>query len=553
MNLLLSDDYLLQDYPENITNTIRSGHATTLRFNRQGDYLASGRVDGTVVVWDLETMGVARKLRGHNKSITFLSWSRCGQYLLTTCQGWKAILWDLQDGNRLREVRFRAPAYMAELHPWNHLQFVAALFEEQPVLVDVTDPVDVKHILPSAPKRSNSDGDAALREKQAKEDAKQMTTCAVWSTTGDHILAGTNKGKLNIIDAKTYEIIYSDKICAGVITTMRMTVSGRELLVNSQDRIIRTFRVPNLLAENLDLDTLQVPLEHKFQDVVNRLSWNHVTFSATGEYVAASTYNNHELYVWERNHGSLVCMLKDPKEEQGVIEWHPTRALLAACGLETGRIYIWSVVSPQKWSALAPDFAEVEENVEYIEREDEFDIYAQEEIHRRRLDAEDEEVDVLTLDPSKTLDEDESFRMPILFNLGESDSEDEFIAVSTGTMRPSGNTQSSRKPQRGLARDLLPAALKSRFFQASPVLLALTTTNFAYNTKSSHRASGIARNLSKQLIDRHRPIDDIADRDFSIFCDLRGGGDGGDQPEVHLGPVGGQDRRCGSSPSSNRI
>jgi COMPASS component SWD1 len=122
MNLLLSDDYLLQDYPESITSTIRSGHATMLRFNRKGDYLASGRVDGTVVVWDLETMGVARKLRGHNKSITFLSWSKCGRYLLSTCQGWKAILWDLQDGQRLREVRFRAPGYMAELHPWN--QFV---------------------------------------------------------------------------------------------------------------------------------------------------------------------------------------------------------------------------------------------------------------------------------------------------------------------------------------------------------------------------------------------------------------------------------------------
>lgn len=122
MNLLLSDDYLLQDYPESITGSIRSGHATMLRFNRRGDYLASGRVDGTVAVWDLETMGVARKLRGHSKSITFLSWSRCGRYLLSTCQGWKAILWDLDDGRRLREVRFRAPAYMAELHPWN--QFV---------------------------------------------------------------------------------------------------------------------------------------------------------------------------------------------------------------------------------------------------------------------------------------------------------------------------------------------------------------------------------------------------------------------------------------------
>ncbi|ODA76131.1 hypothetical protein RJ55_08414 [Drechmeria coniospora] len=435
MNLLLSDDYLLQDYPESITNTIRSGHATMLRFNRNGDYLASGRVDGTVSIWDLETMGVARKLRGHNKSITFLSWSRCGRYLLSTCQGWKATLWDLQDGKRLREVRFRAPAYMAELHPWNHLQFVASLFEEQPVLVDMTDPVDVKHILPSAPKRVDTEGDAAQKEKQAKEDAKQMTTSAIWTSTGDHIIAGTSKGKLNIIDARTLEIIYSEKICGGVITTMRITGSGRELLVNSQDRIIRTFRIPNLSVDRLDLDTIQVPLEHKFQDVVNKLSWNHVTFSATGEYVAASTYNNHELYVWERNHGSLVCMLKDPKEEQGVIEWHPTRALLAACGLETGQIYIWSVVSPQKWSALAPDFAEVEENVEYIEREDEFDIYAQEEIHRRRLDAEDEDVDVLTQDPLKFDDYVDSFRMPILFNVGESDSEDEFVAVSTGTMR----------------------------------------------------------------------------------------------------------------------
>lgn len=301
----------------------------------------------------------------------------------------------------------------------------------------MTDPVDVKRVLPSAPKRSNTEGGAAYKEKQAKEDAKQMTTSAVWHATGDHILAGTNKGRINIIDTRTLEVIYSEKVCAGVITAMRLTSSGRELLINSQDRIIRTFRMPNLAAEDLDPDTIQIPLEHKFQDVVNRLSWNHVTFSASGEYVSASTYNNHELYVWERNHGSLVCMLKDPKEEQGVIEWHPSRALLAACGIETGRIYIWSVVSPQKWSALAPDFAEVEENVEYIEREDEFDIYGQDEIHRRRLDAEDEDVDVLT-DPSRALDDGvagDAFRMPILFNLGESDSEDEFIAVSTGTMR----------------------------------------------------------------------------------------------------------------------
>lgn len=310
-----------------------------------------------------------------------------------------------------------------------------SLYEDQPMLVDITDTIAQKHILPSAPRRSNVEDDAEKKAKQKKDDARHMTTVAIYTNTGEHILAGTNKGNLNIIDTQTFEIIYTHpRVCSGVVTTLKLTRSGRELLVNGQDKIIKTFLVPNLAAEDLDPDTIQLAIEHKFEDVVNRCSWNHVTFSCTGEYVVASTYNNHELYIWERGHGSLVRMLEGPKEEQGVIEWHPSKALLAACGLETGRINIWSVTSPQRWSALAPDFVEVEENVEYMEREDEFDIHPQEEIKKRRLDQEDEAVDVVTMGHAG-VEPPGGFQMPILFNLGDSDSEEEFIAVSTGTMR----------------------------------------------------------------------------------------------------------------------
>ena len=96
-----------------------SGHATTLRFNRRGDYLASGRADGKVIIWDLETMGIGVKLHGHFKQIQSLSWSRCGRYLLSASQDWRAILWDLQDQSRLRIVKFEAPIYIAELHPYD--------------------------------------------------------------------------------------------------------------------------------------------------------------------------------------------------------------------------------------------------------------------------------------------------------------------------------------------------------------------------------------------------------------------------------------------------
>jgi len=77
----------------------------------------------------------------------------------------------------------------------------------------------------------------------------------------------------------------------------------------------------------------------------------------------------------------------------------------------------------------------VEENVEYIEREDEFDIHPIEEIHKRRLDLEDEGVDVLTFDPAKTELEEDVFSMPVLLDIGDSDSEEEIVAVGPGTMR----------------------------------------------------------------------------------------------------------------------
>lgn len=321
--------------------------------------------------------------------------------------------------------------------------FVVSLFETQPLLIDVTEPIPIRHVLPSAPKRAQYE---ELSEKQAAQDAKQNTTVSIFTVSGDHILSGTNKGWLNIIEAKTQKTIYSTKICTGVVIFLRLTNSGREALLNAQDRIIRTIQMPNLTAEDLDPDTIGIEVEHKFQDVVNRLSWNHVAFSSTGEYVTASTYNNHDIYIWERNHGSLVKILEGPKEEHGVVEWHPHRPLIAACGLESGRIHVWSIIPEQRWSALAPDFAEVDENVEYIEREDEFDIHPQEEIQKRRLDLEDEDIDVLTVDPVKgeIVEDVNAFRMPVLLDLVDSEGEEEFVAIGRGEMRrksPTGGSE----------------------------------------------------------------------------------------------------------------
>ncbi|KAK4503881.1 hypothetical protein PRZ48_004796 [Zasmidium cellare] len=448
MNLPLSDPVLLaQDIPETLTARLRSsGQAVCIRFSHRGDLLASGTAKGTIAIFDLETNGVARKLKGHTsgRTVQSLSWEKSGRYLLSSSIDWKVILWDLKDGSRVRTVNLGAPVYIAELHPSNFNICVAALYEYRPVLADFTDSKKVKQMaLPNLPKRAPHE-----IEGNEKADAKHFTTVAAFTPTGSHIITGTTKGWLNVIDSKTKETVYSNRLCSKPILLIRLSSSGRDLLVNASDTIIRTIKLPDLSDPNLQPDSIRLEVEHKFQDVVNRLSWNHVAFSSNADYVMASTLMNHDIYIWERGHGSLVKILEGPKEELGAVEWHPTRAFVAATGVESGRIYLWSINTPQRWSALAPDFVEVEENVEYIEKEDEFDIHDTAELTKRRLDQEDEDVDVLTVDEEQLEREGrigkgagEEFRMPVLLDMGESDSEDEIVAIGTGQFRRKSTAQ----------------------------------------------------------------------------------------------------------------
>ncbi len=114
-------------------------------------------------------------------------------------------------------------------------------------------------------------------------------------------------------------------------------------------------------------------------------------------------------------------------------------------------------MTPQRWSALAPDFAEVEENVEYMEREDEFDIHPFEEIHKRRLDLEDEQVDALTVEPTKGDFDEDAFRMPVILDIDDSESEEEVVAVGPGEWRvlksKAEGRDSSSRPEVALSGD----------------------------------------------------------------------------------------------------
>ena len=165
-------------------------------------------------------------------------------------------------------------------------------------------------------------------------------------------------------------------------------------LVNSADRIIRVYNTPHVLAtaqynSNTNQNTSRSrkvqnfastdsrsdpePIQ-KLQDLVNRTTWKKCCFSGGPEsdYICAGSARNNSLYIWDRNVGSLVKILLGTKGEiiNDVI-WHPIRPVIAS--IASGVLSLWAQPQVENWSAFAPDFKELEENIEYEERESEFD------------------------------------------------------------------------------------------------------------------------------------------------------------------------------------
>ena len=234
--------------------------------------------------------------------------------------------------------------------------------------------------------------DDKVQKIPLKEDpsakSKQAVLCSIFTPNGDFIIGGTSKGTLLMWSTRG-DLIKSWKLTSGSIKGISLSSTAPPYIVtNSTDRVIRTVALPS--ADDQDLET-----EHKFQDIVNRLQWHAACFSGNSEYIAASTYQSaNDIYIWERQRGSLVKILEGPKEELVDIGWHPSQVLAAGVGVETGAIYLWGVRSVEKWGSFAPDFKELEENVEYAEREDEFDILPEEETGERKLLDESDTIDL---------------------------------------------------------------------------------------------------------------------------------------------------------------
>ncbi|XP_052394578.1 retinoblastoma-binding protein 5 isoform X1 [Carassius gibelio] len=382
MNLELLESFG-QNYPEEADGTLDCiSMALTCTFNRWGTLLAVGCNDGRIVIWDFLTRGIAKIISAHIHPVCSLSWSRDGHKLVSASTDNIVSQWDVLTGDCDQRFRFPSPILKLQYHPRDMDKVLVCPMKSAPVLLTLS---DAKHVVLPV------------------DDDSDLNVVAAFDRRGDYIYTGNAKGKILVLNTNTQDLVASFRVTTGTsnttaIKSIEFARKGSCFLINTADRIIRVYDGREILTCGRDGEP--EPMQ-KLQDLVNRTPWKRCCFSGDGEYIVAGSARQHALYIWEKSIGNLVKILHGTRGELLLdVAWHPVRPIIAS--ISSGVVSIWAQNQVENWSAFAPDFKELDENVEYEERESEFDIEDEDKSEPEQTGAdaaEDEEVDVTSVDP----------------------------------------------------------------------------------------------------------------------------------------------------------
>lgn len=403
-SLALLEPSSLDNVPEEFDGVLDcSSLAICCSFNRRGSLLAVGCNDGRIVIWDFLTRGIAKNIylahAGH--PICSVSWSRNGHKIVTASTDNTIAVWQVLTAECLMRWRFPSPILKAQFNPRNDQLVLVLPMKHAPILVDIDYKINnIKYrILP------------------VDKDDADLNMAASFDKRGQYIYIGNAKGRIVIIKCpnslrnddeleivSSFRIQYTGSSPAAIREIEFGARNKTHFLVNSSDRTIRLYNCESALKAGINGTCEEV---RKFQDLVNKTVWRRCCFSGDvrASHVCGGSSRQHALYIWETENGTIKKMLQGTKGELLLdIQWHPLRPIVAS--ISSGLISIWARPQIENWSAFAPDFKELEENMEYDERESEFDLDDEDNKHdTKKVDEVDEteNVDVIEVRPEVDL------------------------------------------------------------------------------------------------------------------------------------------------------
>ncbi|XP_071906532.1 WD repeat-containing protein 26 homolog [Coffea arabica] len=311
---LLTDHQCGRDHIPSQTLQILNEHSDEvwfLQFSHNGQYLASSSNDRTVIIWEVKVDGrvsLKRKLAGHQKPVSFISWSPDDHQLLTCGVEEVVRRWDASTGECLHTYEKGGLGVVSCSWAPDGRTVFTGLADKSLIMWDI----DGKELECWKGQRTSKMSDLGITS-----DGKQIVSVCKDTTI---LLFGW--------ESKAEKIIEEDQ----TIISFALSRDGKSLLVS-------------LLNEEIHLWNIEghVRLLAKYKGHKRSRFVIRSCFGGLEQAFVASGSEDSQVYIWHRSSGELVMTLPGHSGTVNCVSWNPSNPHMLASASDDRTIRIWGL------------------------------------------------------------------------------------------------------------------------------------------------------------------------------------------------------------------
>eukprot|EP01135_Chromosphaera_perkinsii_P001218 Nk52_evm17s162 gene=Nk52_evmTU17s162 len=276
-----------------------------IKFSNNGKMLASSSKDGTVKIWNMESMKCMKTLQGDSGEVSFVAWSP-DDALLLSCGGDGSLkIWDVSTGRCVKTISNHKP---------NSGSCNCAWFPDGDAIVS-----------------GGLDKRVFVYDRSGnvtKQFVSGPVTSIVVSNDGKNIITIGQERNISIFDLETEAKIKEIKECEP-ITSLTLSSDGKKILVNVKDQAIHVW----------DLETFQLVRAYHGQKQGRFVIRS--CFGGVNESFIASGSEDCKVYIWNEKDSTPIDCLIGHTQTVNCVSWSPADPHMLASASDDHTIRIW--------------------------------------------------------------------------------------------------------------------------------------------------------------------------------------------------------------------
>jgi len=245
-----------------------------------GTWAATGSLDKTVKIWDLETGACRGTLRGHTSFVSSVAITPDGKRILSASADSSIRVWDASSGRQLAQLNGHTNVIWSVVALSDNARAFSGGVENTLRLWDL------------------SSGTCLNVLECGLEDADHVFGTAV-DQAGARALSGHRDGRIRLWDLKTGHCLTELKNHSDTVTSVQITPDGRLGVSGSKDKTVRIWD----MEAGTCVGTLEGHQEHV----------QSVAISPNGNLIASAGFTDHTVRLWDLKSRACVQIITDQK------------------------------------------------------------------------------------------------------------------------------------------------------------------------------------------------------------------------------------------------